>query len=89
MAADLAAEVVAPVHDAWETAAREGLDDAGVRRAVLGCVEVAASRGPVELSTELAALHDLLARGSSPVAELRSRVEQVGPLAVLEEEARA
>ncbi|WP_082534193.1 ergothioneine biosynthesis glutamate--cysteine ligase EgtA [Marmoricola sp. Leaf446] len=89
VAADLAAEIVAPVHDRWETAAREGLADPAVRRAVLGCVELAVSRGPVELRSELLALHEVFARGSSPAEELRSRVEAVGPLAVLLEEARA
>lgn len=89
VAADLAAAIVAPVHDAWDVAAREGLDDPAVRRAVLGCVELAVGRGPVELRSELLALHDLLERGSSPAAELRARIDQVGPLAVLLEEARA
>lgn len=88
VAADLAAEVVAPVHDRWETAAREGLADPAVRRAVLGCLEIALGRGPVELREELTALHELFARGSSPAAELRARVDAVGPLAVLLEESR-
>lgn len=87
--ADLAAEVVAPVHDRWETAAHQGLDDPAVRRAVLGCVELALSRGPAPLQPDLAALHDLFARGSSPAEALRSRIDAADPLAVLLEEARA
>ena len=89
IAADAARELCEPVADQWEVAARDGLADERVRRAVLGCVEVAVRRGPTELATELEALHALFDSGSSPADELRRRVEQVGPLAVLREEAGA
>ena len=89
VAADLAAELCAPVADSWETAARHGLEDAAVRRAVLGCVDVAARRCAPELRAEVEGYADLLASGSSPSQELRRRIETAGPLAVLLEEARA
>ena len=43
VAADAAAELCAPVADSWETAARHGLDDETIRRAVTGCAELAAA----------------------------------------------
>jgi glutamate--cysteine ligase len=87
-AADAAAELVTPVADSWETAARHGLHDPAVHRAVTGCVEVALRHVPTELVAEVEALAALLEAGSSPSEEIRRRVEAVGPLAVLEEEAR-
>ena len=87
-ASDAAAELCAPVADSWETAARHGLDDPAVGRAVTGCVEVALRHAPAELAGDLEALAALLDAGSSPSEEIRRRVGAVGPLAVLEEEAR-
>jgi glutamate--cysteine ligase len=89
VAADHALEVCAPVEGAWELAARDGLEHREVRRAVQACLELALEHGPVELRPEVQRLTDLVASGSSPGQEIRERVEAVGPLAVLEEEARA
>lgn len=89
VAADRAADLCAPVAERWEAAARDGLDDPGVRRAVVGCAEVAAQHAPSALRAEVEALAELLASGRSPSSELRRRVEADGPLRVLEEEARA
>ncbi len=88
-AADVAAEACAPVAESWETAAREGLADAGIHRAVTACLEVAASRCPEGLRPEVEDLAELVASGRTPSAEVRRRVEATSPLAVLEEEARA
>ncbi|MBV9830941.1 MAG: ergothioneine biosynthesis glutamate--cysteine ligase EgtA, partial [Marmoricola sp.] len=87
-AASAAAELCGPVADSWETAARHGLDDPAVRRAVTGCVDVALRHVPAELASEVETVASLLEAGSSPSRELRRRVEAVGPLAVLEEESR-
>lgn len=88
VAADRAAELCAPLTasgDAWVRAARDGLEDPLVRHTALVCVELAAAHAPVGLATEVAALHDLLAAGSSPAAELDARVAEVGPAALLVE----
>ena len=88
-AADAAAELCAPVADAWQTAAREGLADPAVRSAVTACVELAARRCPAGLREEVEELADLIASGRTPSGEIRSRVEAADPFVVLEEEAHA
>lgn len=89
VAADLAAELCQPVADDWEAAARDGMADPAVRRAVIGCVDLAARRCPAPLKPELEAFAELVVGGSSPSAELRARADLHGPLRVLEEEAHA
>ncbi|RLV49482.1 ergothioneine biosynthesis glutamate--cysteine ligase EgtA [Nocardioides mangrovicus] len=89
VAADEAAAWCEPVADAWDAAARVGLADLGVRRAVLGCLDVAVLRAPAGLRTEVEAFAELLASGSSPSQELRATAETYGPLRVLEEESVA
>jgi glutamate--cysteine ligase len=89
IAADAAREVCAPVVDLWESAARDGLDDPEIRRAVTGCVEIAVRRCPEALRTGMEELAELIGSGRTPSGELRRRVEATSPLAVLEEEARA
>jgi glutamate--cysteine ligase len=89
VAADEAADLCAPVADAWQTAARRGLEDPLIRTAVTGCAELAARRAPAGLREEAEAFAELIASGRTPSGELRSRVDQAGPLAVLEEEAHA
>jgi glutamate--cysteine ligase len=87
VAADAAADLCASVTDSWETAARHGLADETIRRAVTGCVEVVSRHCPPALKPEVEAYAALLDAGSSPSQELRRRIEAIGPLAVLEEEA--
>jgi glutamate--cysteine ligase len=89
VAADEAAELCAPVADAWQTAAREGLDDPAVRGAVTASADLAARRAPEGLREEAEGFAELIASGRTPSGELRRRVEQSGPLVVLEEEAHA
>jgi glutamate--cysteine ligase len=89
VAADRAAELCAPVRGRWVAAARDGLADPALYRAALGCAEVAAERGPAALKAEVEAYAELISRGCAPGDELRVRAEAGGPLAVLEEEARA
>ena len=88
-AADTAADLCAPVAESWQAAAREGLENEAIHRAVTGCLEVAARRGPADLRAEVEELAELVASGRTPSGELRRRVEASSPLAVLEEEARA
>ncbi len=84
-----AAHLCEPISTSWEVAARAGLADPGVHRAVVGCADLAARYAPEELRAEVAALAEMYAAGTSPGQVLRRRAEQVGPLRLLEEEARA
>lgn len=89
VAADAAAELCEPVANAWETAARHGTADPDLHAAVTGCAEVAARRGPPELSAELEAFAELVVSGRTPSGELRAVADAHGPLHLLEEEAHA
>ena len=60
-----------------------------MRAAVTGCVQLAAERVPAGLREEVEDYAELIASGRTPSGELRRRVEQASPLAVLEEEAHA
>ena len=91
VAADLAADACAPVADAWEAAARAGLADPAVRRAVAGLPRRRRPAAcPGGLRPEVEALAELVdrrphpSRRAAPPDRARS-----GPLRVLEEEARA
>jgi glutamate--cysteine ligase len=89
VAADHAAELCGPVRDSWQIAAFKGLADPALRRAVQGCVDVAARCCPAPLKAEVEAYADLISSGRTPGDELRARAAAVGPLAVLAEEAHA
>jgi glutamate--cysteine ligase len=89
VAADQAAELCLPVSDAWQAAARDGMADPAVRRAVTECVDLAARRCPAPLKYDLEAFAELIVGGHTPSSELRARAERHGPLRVLEEEAHA
>jgi glutamate--cysteine ligase len=87
--ADRAAELCEPVRDSWPAAARAGLADPTLRTAVQGCVDAAARRCPAPLKAEVEAYAELILSGRTPGDEVRERAADAGPLAVLEEEARA
>ena len=89
VAAAVATEACAPVSEDWESAARDGLGDAAVRRAVTSCLDVVARQCPAGLRAEVEAFVELIASGRSPSGELRRHVEATSPVAVLEEEAHA
>jgi glutamate--cysteine ligase len=89
VAADAAREVCAPVAHVWETAAREGIDDPAIQRAVTGCLDIALRQCPQGLRGELDDFAELIASGRTPSGELRRRAQASSPLAVLEEEAHA
>ncbi len=84
-AADRAADLCAPTADAWEAAARDGLADPAIRRAVAGCAEVAATHAPAALRGDVEALADLLTRGRSVGDDHRDAADRHGPLRLLEE----
>jgi len=89
VAAGAAAELCEPIAGEWEAASRRGLDHPALRAAVTGCAELAARRCPEPLRPDMEGLVELLSRGRSPSSEIRNRIQQVGRLRVLEEEARA
>lgn len=89
VAAHLAADACEPLAGAWTSAARDGLGNPAIALAARQCVELAAGRCPPELRTEVAAYAEMVTRGRTPGDEIRERAAEVGPLAVLEEEARA
>ena len=88
-AADLAAELCAPIAGAWEAAARRGLDDPGLRRAVTGCAQVAVDHCAPDLKADLEEYAELVTSGRTPCDELRRRADAEGPLRLLEVEAHA
>jgi glutamate--cysteine ligase len=89
VAAEAATELCEPVRHEWESAARRGPDDPALRAAVTGCVELAARRCPLALRADVESFAELVSDGRTPSSELRDRIEQHGPLRVLEEEAHA
>lgn len=88
-AAAAVAEVVTGTTDCWTSAARDGVADPAVRAAVTGCLDVAAAYAPPALAEEIRDLAAVFAAGHSLASLLRERIDRIGPLAVLEEEARA
>ncbi len=88
-AADAAAELCESITGQWEDAARLGPEAPGLRKALVGCAEVAARHCVAELRSEVESFAELVASGRTPAGELRDRMERHGPLHVLEEEARA
>ena len=89
IAATVAADACAPLDGRWMLAARSGLGDAQLRAAAVRCVSAAADRCPPELAADVGRLAELVAAGRSPGDEVRARIDADGPLAVLEEAARA
>ena len=83
VAAGRSAELCAGLENLWQTAARRGLHEAALRRAAIGCVDVAARRCPAELTQTVEDYAELLAQGRTPGNELRERAERVGPLAAM------
>ena len=90
-AADQAADVVAELGTTVSErhAARTGCADPAIRGVVLHCVDVAARRAAPALRPGLDDLAVLIESGRSVSDLLRERVDRVGPLKMLEEEAHA
>jgi glutamate--cysteine ligase len=87
-AADRAAECCEPVRDRWPTAARDGLADAALHRAAVGCVEAAAERCPGELREDVERYLGLVARGRTPGNDIAERADATTPLTAFTEVAR-
>lgn len=89
VAADQAAAACEPVAGAWTRAARDGLGDPVIARAVEGCLRAALPAVPDPLRADVEAYAELLQSGRAPGDLLAERARAEGPLAVLEEEAHA
>lgn len=89
VASDAAADLVSPVRGLDAHAAREGCADPELRRAVVGCLDVVSRRCPADLRAPVDELAELVSAGTSISDLLRRRIEAVGPVRVLEEEAGA
>jgi glutamate--cysteine ligase len=88
-AADAASEILEPVSGLGEQAARTGLEDPRLATAAGRLLAVADDACPPGLRADLAALGVHLEAGRTPGQSLRERIDHVGPLRVLEEEADA
>lgn len=89
VAADAARDLCASIPGDAATAARLGLRFAPLAYAAARLAEVAVSRCAPGLRPEVEALASLLADGRTPGDGVRHRIEAVGPLRALEEEAHA
>lgn len=78
VAADLAAEAVAPVATAWDVAARIGLDDRRLYTAASQCLAIAAQRVPAELSEPMGRLMHNVELRRCPADEFSDRVIEDG-----------
>ncbi|MBV9486519.1 MAG: ergothioneine biosynthesis glutamate--cysteine ligase EgtA, partial [Frankiaceae bacterium] len=88
IAGDRAAEICAPLTDAWTIAARDGLHHPSLHRAARDCVELAVDRAPLLLRPQMTAYAELVESGRTPGDEVAARCEADGPLAALEALAR-
>jgi ergothioneine biosynthesis glutamate--cysteine ligase EgtA len=88
-AADLAAAACEPVGDAWAPAAREGLRDPAIARAVRACAAVAVARVPAGLRAEVEAYAELVSAGRTPGDDLRDRLRRMPAHEALVEASRA
>jgi glutamate--cysteine ligase len=77
-AADLAAEAVAPVATAWDTAARVGMGDQRIFDAANRCVAIAAERAPAGLGDGMRRLAGAVAQGRCPADDFADRVVESG-----------
>jgi glutamate--cysteine ligase len=77
-AAEIAADAVAPVATAWDTAARAGLTDRHLYDAANTCVSAAAEHAPQELAEPMQRLVELVEQGRSPGDEFSDRVVETG-----------
>jgi glutamate--cysteine ligase len=82
-AAQAAAEAAAPVAGAWNRAARAGLADPALYTAATACLAAAVRHAPAGLEREVAALAELVDRGSSPGDELLQAARRMGAAGAL------
>jgi glutamate--cysteine ligase len=89
VAADLATEATEPAAELWTEAARDGLAHATLANSARRCLDIAASRVPVELGPAVADLAELVDSGRCPGDLLAQRITEIGPQAAFEELAYA
>jgi glutamate--cysteine ligase len=89
VAADLATEATERTAELWTEAARDGLGHATLAAAARRCLDIAASRVPVELGPAVADLAELVESGRCPGDLLAERITEIGPQAAFEELAYA
>jgi glutamate--cysteine ligase len=89
VAADLATEATEPAAQLWTEAARDGLAHATLADSARRCLDIAASRVPVELGPAVADLAELVDSGRCPGDLLAQRITEIGPQAAFEELAYA
>jgi glutamate--cysteine ligase len=77
-AAEVAAQAVAPVATAWDTAARAGLTDRHLYDAANTCVAVAAELAPRELVESMQLLMDFVAQGRCPADDFADAAVRLG-----------
>ncbi|MEE6177175.1 ergothioneine biosynthesis glutamate--cysteine ligase EgtA [Mycobacterium sp. 050134] len=88
VAADIAAEAVAPVATAWDVAARAGLRDRRLHAAAARCVAVAAERAPAELADAMQRLARNVDQGRCPGDDFSDEVIEHGIAATVSAAAR-
>jgi glutamate--cysteine ligase len=89
VAADLATEATERTAELWTEAARDGLGHATLADAARRCLDIAASRVPIELVPAVADLAELVESGRCPGDLLAERITEIGPQAAFEELAYA
>ncbi|CAN5461058.1 ergothioneine biosynthesis glutamate--cysteine ligase EgtA [soil metagenome] len=87
-AAAIAAEAVAPVGTAWDTAARVGLADRHLFAAANTCVATAAELAPPELVESMQTLAALVEQGRSSGDAFADRVVEIGIVPAVSEVSR-
>jgi glutamate--cysteine ligase len=89
VAADLATEATERTAELWTEAARDGLGHAPLADSARRCLDIAASRVPVELVPAVSDLAELVESGRCPGDLLAERITEIGPQAAFEELAYA
>ncbi len=88
VAADSAAEAVAPVATAWDVAARIGLADPRLHAAAGRCVRLVVDRAPASLRDGMDRLAGMVERGRCPADDVTDEVTRSGTTAMVTRMAR-
>ncbi len=72
------AEVVAPVADAWDTAARLGLRDRRLHESAVACIRMVLDLAPPDLAESMSLLADSVERGRCPADDFADAAVRVG-----------
>jgi glutamate--cysteine ligase len=82
-AADIAAQAIESVANAWDRAARVGLADRRLYASAVACVHAAAERVPAELHESMQQLVRMVEQGSCPGDAFAERVIRYGVAAAV------